>query len=443
MSTVTAAELYASAARIIGARTGTVKTGSGTTSVLLNGLIGTTGSNMAYAGQRLILPAQTAEGDKERLVTAWTDATGAATVPTLAQAPVAGDPYILVPPDDYTLNEYRLSLEKCLSYTRRTYRQVIPLTPNLSLYPLYQCDWLEGAGDIDSAWLSLSPIMLHNEDMSLWQNGAHAAPDGYTLTGSGSTIERQLGGMRSAYKAHIEAGNAVCRLTQPVPDSLVAWMSGRTQTAPVRYPVRPFGWASTPDADSVRFFVYDGTTYHYTDDLDDSTTALPIFRETEMTPSTTDTEYTWGIEIDANAEADLHVAGLVQNTQTVTLTYSIKQQGSQAFHEVQVPLNRRNVGGIPTIELPNWPGAWYQLIAYVRRPFPAMPDDDDELEEMYARGITAGLVRYLLEAQKPQQDRARLDRIMQQQGRDWSRFTQTFVSLPVPVPLNTVNTWGA
>lgn len=418
--------------------------GSATTAVL-GGLIGSTGDNTAYAGWRIIFPDAGVEADKERFVTAWVDATGTATFPTRADATPTGERYILVPAEDYTLNEYRLALEKTLYYSRRTYRQVIPLTPNLELYPLSMCGWLDGAGDIDAAWLSTSPVMLHNEDMALWQDGPNAAPDGYTLTdlGTGATIERQLGGMRSAYKAHIEAGSGIVRLTQPVPDTLVAWASGRTQTAPVRWPVRPWGWASTPDANAVRCFVFDGSTHHYTDYFDASTTGLPIFKETEYTPTITDTAYTWGIEIAAGAEADVHVAGEVQNTQTVTLTYSLKQQGSQAFNEVQVPLNRRNVGGLPMIELPSWPGAWYQLIAYVRRPFAAFTDDTYVVDDQYARGIVSGLVRWLLDANKPQQDRSRLDRIMAAEAKNWTRFMQDTTSLPVPTPLEQYEVRGA
>ncbi len=68
--------------------------------------------------------------------------------------------------------------------------------------------------------------------------------------------------------------------------------------------------------------------------------------------------------------------------------------------------------------------------------------DTDELEEQYAKAITAGLVRWLLDANKPNQDRSRLDVVMKQQGKDWSTFSQNFVSRPVPVPLDIVNING-
>lgn len=438
--TFTPADLFAEGARILGARTGTISSGSATTAVL-SGLVGTTGDNSFYANNRIMFIDATAEGDKQRLVTNWVDATGLATFATRADSTPTGERYVLVAREDYTLSEWRLAYDKARSYSRRSYRQVIPLTPNLKLYPLYQCDWLRGTGDIDAAWLDTSPVMLHNEDMSLWQNGPNAAPDGYTLTdlGTGATIERQLGGMRSAYKAHIETGTGIVRFTQSVPDSLVAWASGRTQTAPVHWPMRPWAWCSTPNANAVRCFVFDGTTYHYTDYFEASTDALPTFEETSYVPALTDTEYTWGVEIAAGAEADVHVAGEVQNTQTVTLTYALKQQGSQAFREVQIPLNKRNVGGLPMIELPNWPGAWYQLIAYVRRPFADYGSDTDVIDDQYFPALVAGTLRYLLEENKPDQDRVRLDRIMNEQAKIWSRFQTDYIDKPVPVPLNQWN----
>ena len=277
--------------------------------------------------------------------------------------------------------------------------------------------------------------------MSLWQNGPDEAPDGYTLTdlGTGATIQRQTGGMRSAYKAHITSGSGIVRLEQSVPGSLVAWASTRTQTAPVRYPIRPWGWVSTPDADSVRVYVYDGITRHYTDYFTATTNAVPEMKETSLTSDRSQTAYTWGIEVAAGAECDLHVAGEIQNTQTITLTYSLAQQGSQAFREIEIPLNRRNLGGIPTVELPTWPGGWYQLIAYVRRPFAEQSAPDDTVEDQYVPALVAGMLRYLLEPAKPNQDRSRLDPIMKQQARDWSRFRNNFMTIPVPVPLNQWN----
>lgn len=452
MTAITASALYARCSRVLRSRTGTIGTVTPVTDggilyldIVLNGLINTKGDPSFVAGDVLFLP-DSAEGSKEALIKSWTDLTGTARIIAQAATPIAGDDYVVWNREDFTLYEYRQALEKAQSYSRRSYRQVIPLTPNLALYPLYQMDWLRGAGDINAAWLSTSPVLLHNEDMALWQNGPNLAPDGYTLTdlGTGATITRQLGGMRSAYKAHIEAGSGIVRFTQPIPDSLVAWASGRTQTAPVRWPMRPWAWVSTPDADSVRCFVFDGATYHYTDYFTATTTGVPEFQETSLVPSNTDTAYTWGVEIAAGAEADVHVAGEVQNTQTVTLTYVLKQQGSQGFPETLIPLNKRNVGGLVEIELPNWPGAWYQLIVHALRDYPTRLSDDDAIDEQYAAALQAGTLRYLLEPIGPTDERAgRFDRILGEQSKIWSRFMTDQVDKPAPTPLVQANIWGA
>lgn len=449
MASITASQLYAQAARVLRSRTGTIGTVTPVViamvnylDIVLKGLVNTKGDPSFAAGDVLFLP-ENAENSKEALIISWTDSTGVARILAPTDTPTIGDDYVLWNREDFTLFEYRQALEKAQSYSRRSYRQVIPLTPNLELYPLYQCDWLRGAGDINAAWLSTSPVLLHNEDMSLWQHGPNLAPDGYTFTdsGSGGTITRQLGGMRSAYKAHIEAGSGIVRLTQPVPDSLVAWASGRTQTAPVRWPMRPWAWLSTPDVDSVRCFVFDGTTYHYTDYFEASTDKLPTFEETSYTPALTDTAYTWGVEIAAGAEADVHVAGEVQNTQTVTLTYALKQQGSQAFHEtLRLPLNKRNVGGLVELELASWTGAWYQLIVHALRDYPQRVSDDDPIDEQYVPALQAGLLRYLLEPIGPNDERAgRFDRILNEQAKIWTRFMTDQVDKPVPTPLEQVN----
>ncbi len=452
MGTITASELYARCSRVLRSRTGTL--GAVTPAVVsmvnyldivLKGVVNTKGDPTFLAGDVLFLP-DSAEDSKEALIISWTDATGTARILAPTATPVAGDDYVVWNREDYTLFEYRQALEKAQSYSRRSYRQVIPLTPNLQLYPLAQMDWLRGAGDINAAWLSTSPVMLHNEDFQLWQNGASAAPDGYTFTdsGTGGTITRLTGGMRSAYKVHLTASSGVVRLTQPVPASLVAWASGRTQTTPVRYPVRPWAWASTPDATAVRAFVFDGATYHYTDYFDASTTALPQFLETEYVPQDTDTAYTWGIELAAGKSCDVHVAGLVQNTQTVTLTYSLKQQGSQAFKETLIPLNKRNVGGLVEIELPNWPGAWYQLVVHALRDYPQRVSDDDLIDDQYAPALQAGLLRYLLEPIGPNDERSgRFDRILGEQAKIWTRFLTDQIDRPAPVPLEQYNVVGA
>ena len=128
-------EMITIGARRIGSRTGLVTSGTATTAVL-EGLVNTTGDNTFYLGDRLLFLDATAESDKERLITGWDDATGTATFLARSVNDPAGESYILVNREDYTLNEFRLALNKAIDYTRLTYRDRKSTRLNSSHIPL-------------------------------------------------------------------------------------------------------------------------------------------------------------------------------------------------------------------------------------------------------------------------------------------------------------------
>jgi len=444
---VTAADIYARGARIFGARTGTIASGGATTAVL-TGLVGTTGDDTSFAGWRIIFPDAGVAADSERLITAWADATGTATFATRSDATPTGERYILVSREDYTINEFRLALDKCLNQTPRTYRRVIPFTPYLREYPLDQLDFMTGDGDVDAVYCTYSPLMLHNEDMSLWQLGASLAPDGFTLEGTGASVARVTGGVRSNYAARLTAGGgAPLRLVQKIPESLSQWITRRT--FPIFNPMRAAAWAKTQNANSVRVFIRyvesssgsPVTTYEYSSYM--TADGRPQFPTLSLTPSGTQDQYEWGIEVLASHTADLSWAGLMQNTIDFTQAYQIKDAGSQFYRESEILRAIRNVGGVPYVELAEYPATWGQLVLYVRRPFPAYTADTDSFDDQYARVLTAGFVRWLLDAVKPNQDRTRLDRIMAEQGKIWTRLITNQVDIPVPNPPARLDVFGA
>ena len=446
--TVTRAALISRAAKVLGARVGTLGTvtvGASTTTAILNGLVNTTGGdNTAFAGWRLMI-VSTANTIQEASVSAWTDTTGTATFLNLTTPPVAGNTYILVAREDYTLFEFRAAADKAFQNARRTYRQVIPITPTLDLIPLSACDWLEGAGDVDAVWINQSPLMLHNEDFSLWQNGAALAPDGYTLEGTGATIARATGGIRSQYKATVTAGGAAAaRLIQTIPQSLTQWLTRRT--APVYTPMRAAAWVSTTDSNSVRVFIRytessSGsavTTYAYSDYV--TADGSPHYVYLSVTPTSTMNDFTWGLEALATKSYSVHAAVFMQNTTNSPDAYAIRDQGSQTYREMEINRHVRNVGGAPLVDLGQAYWLIWQLIVYCRRPFPLMTSDADVVEDEYARMLTAGLLVFLLEANKPNQDRARIEEILHgrngQEGQVniWQRALSRTADLPVPKP---------
>lgn len=423
--------IYQRAARKLGGITGTVSSAA-STSVVLDTLKGTTGDNSAYAADLLWFLASIT-GSRERLITTWVDSTGAATVPTMT-APTNGDTFILNPRENYTLGEFDAAFAKASRDTWRTYRQVIPVTPYFRLQVSNVMDWLQGAGRIDAVFRSDSPLMLHNEDMALWQNGTASAPDGYTLSGTGASVARVTGGIRSLYAARVTAAAATTRLYQDIPASLSQWLTRRTY--PVFTQLRGATWVSTASASGVRAFIYyetNGTpTYAYSSYA--ANTSIPVFSTLSLTPDATMTNFRWGVELAASAVADVSFAGLMQNTLSFDDAYQIKDSGSQSYSEYQVNDVVRNIGGQPVIEFGGYPATWGQLIVYSRRPFPNLSVYTDSVEDQYAEILEAGLLVYLLQAQKPNQDRARLDRVLLEETSIWNRRNTNVLDLPVPKP---------
>jgi len=450
VTTTAVSEIYARALRRIGARTGTLGTvtvGGSTTTAVLNGLVNTTGDPEGFpVGDRLIFPASAA-GSQEMLVTTWADSTGLATFTNLAVAPTEGDAYWAVNREDYTQNELDYAWAETLRETRRTYRQVIPITPNLDLYPLTQCDWLRGDGDIDAAWISQSPIWLHNEDFSLWQLGSSAVPDGYSIEGTAPVIARSTGGLRSPYACTVTAGVDTARLVQQIPYSLSQWLTRRT--AAVFTPIRASTWLTTTDANSVRLFIRytetssgsPVTTYTYSSYA--TADGNPEFLYCSLTPTATMGGFTWGIEVLTTKSFTASTSVLMQNTTDSPSQYSIRDMGSQTYIEMPLNMAVRNVGGVPTIELTQPIQVLMQLIVYVRRPMPQLVAYTDPIEDQYVRGLEWGLLAWLTRTSKPGQDRSRLDPIMVDSQREWARFVANLRDAPVPKPPVRQEVWSA
>src|SRR5262245_18941477 len=137
MSNITAADLYLRAARVLKSRTGVIGNVTPVTvnivnylDIVLVGVVNTRGDNTFLAGDVLYLP-DSAAGSREALIISWTDLTGTVRIVAQTDTPTAGERYAVWNKEDYPLAEYQLALEKALGYTNRTYRQVVPLTPNL------------------------------------------------------------------------------------------------------------------------------------------------------------------------------------------------------------------------------------------------------------------------------------------------------------------------
>lgn len=431
--TVSRAEIIKRAAIRLGGRAGSISSGQATAAIL-SGLIDNSNDDSMYVGWHLFMLDASNETDKERTVLTWNASKGIASWEgARSDTTYTNETYVLVP--DYSLDEFRQALNLALRQTKRSYRYVIPLVPNVDDYSLSPLTWLEGADDVDAVFVGRSPNMLHNEDFEFWQDGASSAPDGWTLAGSGATVSRSATGIRSPYSVTVTRASADATLYQDLPLRLVQHIV-RSSSAPLT--TMSFGaWVTTSTADIARVGVYNGSTttwssYH-------TGNGVPQFLESTYQTTAADTALRLVCSVDTSAgSGSFHAAVLCGQS---TLPAQLKDRGSKSYEEHNPYVITRNVGGLPVIEMPESHG-YGQLVIYSRRPFPEMSADTDVLDDQYADAVTAGLLRWLLDAQKPNQDRTRLDRIRGEEAAKWTRANKKFVDKPVIAPPTVVQIGG-
>jgi hypothetical protein len=432
--TSTRADIIRSAALRLGGRAGSISSGQ-PTAATLSALIDNSSDDSMYVDWHLFMLDAANETDKERTVTAWDASSGIASWETArTDTTYTNETYILVP--DYSLDEFRRAVNTALAQSKRTYRYVLPLIPGFSNYSLDQLTWLEGAEDVDSVWVGTSANMLHNEDFEFWQNGSSLAPDGWTLAGSGATVARSSTGIRSPYSALVTRASADATLYQASPATLVQYLT-RSVSAPL--PTVSFGaWVTTSTASIARVGIYNGSSttwssYHTGD-------GVPQFLESTYATTATDTALRFVCSVDTtNGNASFHATVMCALTD---LPDQLMDRGSKSYPEYEAMVLKRNVGGIPVIELGRSHG-YGQLIIHSRRPFPSMTADTDVVEDQYADALVSGSLRWLLDAVKPNQDRTRIDAIRAEEGAKWSRALKKFTSKPVSTPPTRVLVGGA
>jgi hypothetical protein len=420
--TTTRKDLITSASRRLGGRTGTVLSGNGTT-LVLGGLVGTTGDDSRYQYDLLFLLDADVETDRERMINLWVDLTGTATVAVRSESSPANESYILVDRADYTLAEYRAALNLALTKTERSYRSVIPLNPAQRVYPLNDLTWLQGAKDVDQAVWSRSPNALHNEEFALWQS--YTVPDGWTVDGEASRVSGfGVGG----YACRITNDDGAAQLSQSMPAALTQWLA---RIATARETVRAAAWVTCGAGTSARVGVSNGTTTAWSDYHTGS--GIPEYLDASVVSAATDSDYEIIVESAEDVTTTVQRAALYYGT---SVDDTLKDYGSQGYVTTTIePQAIRNVGGVPIVELPEgWIVGPGQLVVTSRRPFSEMTADSDAIDDQYARALEAGLLRWMLDASKKGQDRTRLDRVMVDEARIWTDLTAGFQDHPVEAP---------
>jgi hypothetical protein len=374
------------------------------------------------------------EADRERMVEQWAAPTGTATWDddnTRSDTTYTAETYILTP--DYSLDEYRQAINLALRQSKRTYRYVLPLTPNIDAYHLTGMTWLEGAGDIADVAYSSSPNMLHNEDFEFWQQGSALAPDGWTLAGSGATVARAAG-FRSPYAATVTRASADATLYQETPLSLLHYLV-RSTSAPLPL-VSAGAWVTSATADIARIGVYNGSTttwstYH-------TGSGVPQFLEASYQTAATDTALRLVLSVDTtNGAGTFNFAGLVQQPAFPDL---LRDRGSKAYDESPAWHTLQNTGSVPAIGLYQYRAG--QLVVTSRRGFAELSLDTDVVEDQYADTILAGALRFLTDAVPPNVPRERYDRVRGEEAAKWTRALEKNTSNPVAQPISRVSVGG-
>ena len=422
------ATLIQTVARMMGAQVGVIGTSSTTTAVL-QGLINTTGDDQAYVNSRIIFPNAADEASRQTLITAWDDSSGTATY--LARTDTKSEAYIVMDRRDYVYSEFKEALDDALELSRRSYRQVIPALSGERHYNLSSLDWLEGAGDVDEVFVSESPIMLHNEDFSLWDNGPALAPAGWTLAGTGATIAQSSATQRGDYAATVTRVGNDATLTQSLSTPLVQHL---TRSGIALQTLRAGAWVTATVADRARVGIYDGATTTWSSEHSGS--GYPEWLEASVTLTDTMTELQMVCSVHTgNTSATFSGAVFVPGTNAISTT--LKNKGSEAYREYQLPEVTRNVGGAPVVELQTPIGSG-QLVVYCRRKIGTVTTDTQVIDNQYERVLEAGLAVMLLVNIKAGVDRSRYDRILDEQTPIWTRALATVTDLPVQAPLNQI-----
>lgn len=412
----------------LGGRTGTIASGSATSAVL-NGLVGTTRDDQAYRGWDLIMPDASAEGDRERLVQGWDDASGTATFDArTTDTSLAGETYILMPPDTYTLIELREAVNAALRHLQRTYRYTLPYTPGQVEVDLSPLSWLTADADVDAVFTSESPSLLHNEDFAQWQNGPSAAPDGWTL-GNGAVAQstmHAIGGL----SAQLTRTSVDATLTQALPQALVHYLA-RIISTPATVTVG--AWVQCSAASRARIGVSDGLTTTYS--------AYHTGGGGLEWLTATKTLTSGATALQAVCSVDTGAASAVFSRVLLVPASSIadgwKQQGSAGARVRRVMAVTRNRGGRPIVEISENLGGVRPLVLYTRRTFAELSADSDTTDCPEAT-LVARTVVELATVQKPGQDRTRYDRLLTEYRPLAARLERNLIDIPVPDPVRPV-----
>lgn len=197
---------------------GRVVTTSATSTTVLTiaELINVLGDDNALLNAPVLLPSLAA-ADQQRLITAWDDSTGQASVATLSGDPADAITVEISERNEPTPRDIHDAINRTLREMRHIAWYALPTVEGRHNYLLRNLTWLRSRADIKGVFRRDSPNLLANGDFGLWNAGASAAPTGWVLAGSGGTIARSTTTVeRDGYAAAITRSGTNVTLTQTI-----------------------------------------------------------------------------------------------------------------------------------------------------------------------------------------------------------------------------------
>lgn len=386
----------------------------------------------------LMMPDAANTGDRERVLTDWTAASGTATWSgNRTDTTFSNETWFTIPAEmRYTLTEIQDAIDESLRETRVTVRTVIPTIDRERYYPLTNFSWIRNADDVDRVFYRPAENLLDNERFDVWTNGPGSAsvsanPTSWTIAGSSGVVYRATTkAVRGPYAAQLLRSGTNVTLTQSI-----GLLNQQFADSAITIGVRMVGVSA--NSASLRIGINDGSGTTYGSYHSGGSGLEALTHSRTMASSSTACDIVISLEKNETVQID-HVHAV--EAATVPQYLIDDGSGGQIERGINAPII--NFGSVPTIVLGSPVSRKAQLVVVSRAPYPALTSDalESDCPELT---LEKGTLAKLTAKRKPGQLRDRLDEIRDESKRDHANLARGLVDLPVEQPTPAAVVTGA
>lgn len=417
-------------ARRLGAWTGSISSGTGTTAVL-GQRIDTVGDNNIVDGDILWMLDAANETDKDRVITTWADSTGTATFATRSDSDYSNETYIVLPGNgEWTRADFYTAINDRLQKVRRSVESALPTIQNETRYRLTNLSWIRHRGDVFRVFYRPSPNLVDNAQFDNWKDGPAAAPTRWTLAGASGTVARTTSNiLRGAYGASITRTGADTTLTHTI-----GLLNGQLQGVAVTFEADVYATV----ASRARIGISDGVTTTYSSYHTGGSGIERLTVTKTLSSSASNLQVICSVDTGNTSATFSNLAAEEASTVSDTLT----DTGDSAYRLQEVRYELRELGGTTVIELESALGRRGQLVVYSSQPFPTLSSDTAETD--CPDGVIVPAALYELSrrlAKGKLYDRYAA--LMAMCEPEWTRAAAGLIQIPVPQSPSRVLVRGA